>query len=56
LDHALTSRAEIVGWDKMRSRSKVESVMVGDASKLGRRAYAALTEPTLRHEILDVAA
>lgn len=41
---------------EMRSKSKIESTMVGEAAKLGRRAYAALTETNLRHEILDVAA
>ncbi|MBI1946377.1 MAG: DUF932 domain-containing protein [Deltaproteobacteria bacterium] len=37
---------------EMRSRSKIESLMVGDAAKLGRRAYAVLTDGTTRDEIL----
>jgi phage/plasmid-like protein (TIGR03299 family) len=41
---------------EMRSKSKIESNLVGEASKLGRRAYAALVEPTLRREVLNAAA
>ena len=38
-----------------RSKSKLESTMVGDASKLGRRAYAVLTEKQTREEICHAA-
>ena len=38
---------------EMRSRSKIESTMVGDASKLGRRAYSVLTEPATRELVLN---
>ena len=40
---------------EMRSHSKVESLMVGDASKLGRRAFAVLTENATREEVLHAA-
>lgn len=39
----------------MRSTSKIESLMVGDAAKLGRRAFTVLTEKTTREQILDAA-
>jgi phage/plasmid-like protein (TIGR03299 family) len=37
---------------EMRSKSKIESNLVGDASKLGRRAFAVLTEKHLRDQVL----
>lgn len=40
---------------EMRSARKVESLMVGDASKLGRRAFAVLTETATREEVLHAA-
>lgn len=36
----------------MRSASKIESLLVGDASKLGRRAFGLLTERDTRDQIL----
>lgn len=40
---------------EMRSKSKVESTMVGEASRLGRRAFAVLTESTTREQVLQAA-
>ncbi len=37
---------------EMKSKSKIESNMVGDASKMGRRAYTLLTTKESRDEIL----
>lgn len=37
----------------MRSSGKIESNLVGDAAKLGRRAYAVLTEPPTRELVLN---
>jgi phage/plasmid-like protein (TIGR03299 family) len=39
----------------MKSAGKVESLLVGDAAKLGRRAYAVLTEPETRTDVLAAA-
>ena len=40
---------------EMRSKSKIESNMVGDASKLGRRAFSVLTSPSTRGQVLQAA-
>lgn len=40
---------------EMRSKSKIESSLVGDAAKLGRRAFTVLTEKATREQILDAA-
>ncbi len=40
---------------EMRSKSKIESTMVGEASKLGRRAYSVLTEKATREQVLCAA-
>lgn len=37
---------------EMRSKSKIESNLVGEASKMGRKAFAVLTEKASRDEIL----
>ena len=39
----------------MRSSSKIESLIVGDAAKLGRRAFGVLTEQRTRDQVLQAA-